>query len=217
MEMSRPLVLLLLVICSCGSTLQDSRATVESRRGGGVLVLRLRGGLAAEHSSLPCASHAASPLALTRKMEAVWRCADTLRRRRLQRAQTAAAEGRTTTALDPGEAERTFDELRLHLRDASALLRHEVCYAMGQTGLSQAGPILIRVLQNTRSAAAPAHSTPLTLCSAVKWVKCAFHPFDAGPARAGSYAPPRCPVPGRGAQAGSVPAGSQHQILTGGS
>ena len=110
---------------------------------------------------------------LTRKMEAVWQYADTLRRHRRILATTPSSSAiahTTDVAFDSAsntvemyadhedgcfpsdlEARHIFSRLHAHLLDTSALLRHEVCYAMGQTGLPQAGPILINVLQNTRS------------------------------------------------------------------
>jgi HEAT repeat protein len=44
-----------------------------------------------------------------------------------------------------------LQELLLLLEDRSALLRHEVCYAIGQTGMVKAAPVLVAILQNTRS------------------------------------------------------------------
>ena len=132
--------------------------------------LRLRGAGHIEYSNDKGAapSNAAPDLVhqLTRKMEAIWQTADTLRRRRWLLARNAAAvcsglpgtnlqsdtEGEQgTDCLDDSEAERLFEGLRHHLQDPSALLRHEVCYAMGQTGLPQARPVLIGTLQNNRS------------------------------------------------------------------
>jgi hypothetical protein len=44
-----------------------------------------------------------------------------------------------------------LQKLLLLLEDRSALLRHEVCYAIGQTGMVKAAPVLVAILQNTRS------------------------------------------------------------------
>lgn len=123
---------------------------------------------------------------LTRKMEAVWQYADTLRRHRRILATTPSSSAiahTTDVACDSAsntvemyvdhedscfpsdlEAGHMFSRLHTHLLDTSALLRHEVCYAMGQTGLPQAGPILINVLQNTRSNSSLMHLL-LVLCA----------------------------------------------------
>lgn len=128
------LMMVTISCCCCGTTLQDARAGGHARLGGAgtrqgsaMLWLRLRGG-AAESGG---ADEASSPHALTRKMEAVWRCADTLRQR--QRAPMAAAQSSATTTHDSGEEEeRTFNE-------------------------QKDGAILVRVLQNTRFASEPPH------------------------------------------------------------
>jgi len=117
-----------------------------------------------------CAAHAATPERheLTRKMEAVWRVADALRRRRTQAAAAPLpgglegasvglctgekSQGRGAARGDTGgTCDDDLQELLSLLQDRSALLRHEVCYAMGQTGLAQAAPALVDILQNTRS------------------------------------------------------------------
>ncbi len=119
-----------------------------------------------------CTAHTAPPERheLTRKMEAVWRVADALRRRRTQAAAApppgglgleGASVGMCTLEKRQGLGDARGDvggtcdddlqELLSLLQDQSALLRHEVCYAMGQTGLAQAAPALVDILQNTRS------------------------------------------------------------------
>ena len=101
---------------------------------------------------------------LTCKMEEVWRHADSLRRLRWSSDSNAGSKCSASAepALDgayvrPGCPSiagpmQKFEILLHHLRDPSALLRHEVCYAMGQTGLRQACPVLIGVLRNARFA-----------------------------------------------------------------
>lgn len=101
---------------------------------------------------------------LTCKMEEVWRHADSLRR--LRWSADCSAGGKCSTSAEPAldgtygrpgcpsiaEPMQIFEILLHHLWDPSALLRHEVCYAMGQTGLRQACPVLIGVLRNARCA-----------------------------------------------------------------
>ncbi len=130
-------------------------------------VLRLRGGGEGEllevHGN-DAACGLSSDRQLTRKMEEVWQHADALRRMRWTAHPAAAGacasaavhplmNGANRSPKHPGDTEsmRIFEILQHHLQDHSALLRHEVCYAMGQTGLRQACPVLISVLRNARS------------------------------------------------------------------
>ena len=139
--------------------------------------LRLRGA----GSDGPECKGAESPRAvhvLTRKMEDVWRTADVLRRRRQQQpARSCASTGSVLVSAPParslgdGGAQEPEEgacpdweatqcmlaELQGHLCDPSALLRHEVCYALGQTGLAQAGQTLMLVLQNASEHAMVRH------------------------------------------------------------
>jgi len=132
-------------------------------RAPGVLRLRGAGGeLLCKGDNAACGS--SLDLQLTRKMEEVWQHADALRRMRWTAHSAGAGACASATGhplMDgddgspslPGDTEsmRIFEILQHHLQDHSALLRHEVCYAMGQTGLRQACPVLIAVLRNARS------------------------------------------------------------------
>ena len=140
------------------------------------VLLRLRGAGITE-ASVVCEAHqeerderSPAPHELTRKMETVWCYADALRQQRKVKGLTTTApdlceSGASAHSTGDGdaydevrrcrddtEAECMLQKLQCLLQDPSALLRHEVCYAMGQTGLDNARPVLASILQNARSA-----------------------------------------------------------------
>ncbi|EKX36782.1 hypothetical protein GUITHDRAFT_165660 [Guillardia theta CCMP2712] len=96
--------------------------------------LRLRGG---------------EEMKLSKKMEVLWDRANT--------ARMMQEKMHEHSDVDNKDLSRLVEEIREQLNTDSALLRHEVCYALGQTRSAEAVPILREILQDRSEEAIVRH------------------------------------------------------------